>query len=122
MNKRKLIGFIIGLVLFSITITSLSYAYYSWKSSNTDITFNINDQYFKCDTDINSSVSGLAPVTDYRNGALQTFHVNNIANKDTTFSLSMNIESIDTALKDPSFKYKLMVDKTNGSNNCKTRI
>ena len=117
-NKRKIIGFIVGLILFSITVTSLSYAYYSWQSSNTDITFNINDQYFYCETDINSSISNLSPVNDYKDGVLHKFKVNNVANKDTTFSITMNISSIDDALKHESFKYKLVVDKTNGANNC----
>ena len=119
-DKKKLIGFILGLIMFSITVTSLTYAYYSWQSANTDITFNINDQYFYCETDIDSGISNLSPVNDYKDGVLHKFKVNNVANKNTTFSVTMNIESIDEVLKDPSFKYKLMVDKTNGSNNCQT--
>ena len=119
-NKRKLIGFIIGLIMFAVTVTSLTYAYYDWQSTNTNITFNVSDQYFSCETDIDSSISNLVPVTDYKNGVLHKFKVNNVANKNTTFSVTMNIESIDEVLKDPSFKYKLMVDKTNGSNNCQT--
>ncbi|MBQ6476826.1 MAG: InlB B-repeat-containing protein [Bacilli bacterium] len=117
-NKRKLIGFIVGLIMFAITVTSLTYAYYQWQSSNTNITFNVDDSYFYCETDINSSINNLIPVNDYKLGVLHKFKVNNIANKNTTFSITMNISSIDDALKDPSFKYKLMVDKTNGSNNC----
>ncbi len=119
-DKKKLIGFILGLIMFSITVTSLTYAYYSWQSANTDITFNINDQYFYCETDIDSSINNLSPVLDYKDGALYKFKVNNVANKNTTFSVTMNIESIDEVLKHESFKYKLMVDKTNGSNNCQT--
>ena len=117
--KRKILGAIIGILLFAATVVSFTYAYYSWRSSNTNITFNINDTYFYCETDIDSSVSSsLAPVTDYKNGQLHKFKVNNVANRDTTFSLSMNIISISDVLKSTDFKYKLMVDKTNGSNNC----
>ena len=118
MNRRKVIGAILGLILFSITVISITYAYYSWRSSNTDITFSIDDSYFYCETDIDSSVSSLAPTNDYRNGSVQTFHVNNVGRSDTTFSLSMNITSISDVLKDESFKYKLMLDPTNGSKNC----
>ena len=31
-NKRNLFGIILGIVMFSLTIISLMYAYYSWKS------------------------------------------------------------------------------------------
>ena len=91
--KRKILGAIIGILLFAATVVSFTYAYYSWRSSNTNITFNINDTYFYCETDIDSSVSSsLAPVTDYKNGQLHKFKVNNVANRDTTFSLSMNMK------------------------------
>ncbi len=118
MNKRKIIGFIIGLIMFAATVTSLSYAYYSWSSTNTDITFNLNDQYFYCETDIVSNISNLAPVNDYKQGVLHKFKVNNIANKETYFSITLDISAIDEPLKDESFKYIIYVDKTNGSHNC----
>ena len=94
LKYRKLIGTILGLILFSITVISITYAYYSWRSSNTDVTFNIDDSYFYCETNLDSSVSSLAPTNDYRNGSVQTFHVNNIGRSDTTFSLSMNLFGI----------------------------
>ena len=118
MNRRKLLGTIIGIILFMITVISFTYAFYSWRSSDTDVTFNINDSYFYCETDIDSSVSSLAPVTNYRSGSYQTFHVNNIGRSDVTFSLTMNITSISDVLKDQSFKYMLVYDPTNGSRDC----
>ena len=118
-DKRKLFGTILGLIMFSLTIVSLTYAYYSWRSSNTVVTFNIQDNVFFCETNINSSVSNLSPVNDYKQGTHQSFIVKNIGRQDTTFSLTMNVTNISSdVIKDESFKYRLMLDPTGGSNNC----
>ena len=117
-DKRKLFGTILGIILFGLTVMSITFAYYSWRSSNTDVTFSISDSTFTCETDLDSSISSLAPVTDYRNGTHQVFSVKNIGRSDTTFSLTMNISNISNVLKHPSFKYKLMLDPTNGSRDC----
>ena len=44
--------------------------------------------------------------------------LHNISGYDTRFSITMEITSIDDVLLTESFKYKLMVDLTGGSNNC----
>ena len=125
MDKRKIYGSILGGIIFLITILSFTYAFYYWRSSNTIVTFNISDSQFYCETDIDSSVSSLSPVLDYKDGSYQTFKVNNIGGSDTTFSLSMNVsicnnDSNDdcSVFQDESFKYKLMLDPTGGSRDC----
>ena len=120
MDSRKLLGTIIGFILFGLTITLASFAFYTWRGSNTDVTFNIGDSYFYCESGQTINQTGLSPVLDYKKGSYHTFKVNNIGKSDTKFSVTLNIKSIDDALKSESFKYKLMVDKTGGSNNCTT--
>ena len=48
-DKRKLFGTILGLILFSLTIISITYAYYSWKSENTNVAFSFDDNIFYCE-------------------------------------------------------------------------
>jgi len=118
MEKRKIYGTILGGIAFIAVIIAVTYARYAWQSSNTDLSFSISDSYFYCESGIESSVSSLSPVLDYRSGAVDSFWVNNIGMADTTFSISLNISSIDTSLKDKSFKYKIMLDSSGGSKNC----
>ncbi len=118
MNKKGVIGSLIGVLFFLSTCLLFSYASYTWKSDNTVVTFNFLDSYFYCESDLNVTMRNISPVLDYRAGPYQTFKVNNIGLKDTTFSLSLNIEEISNSLLTNSFKYKLVVDKTGGSNNC----
>ena len=123
-DKRKLFGTILGIIMFALTIISITYAYYSWKSSETTVTFNIDDDIFYCETDVDSSVGTnsdnvLAPVNNYRNGVRQSFIVKNIGRQNTTFSLTMNVTNISSdIIKHPTFKYKLVYDPTGGARNC----
>ena len=100
---------------------SFTFAYYTWRGNNTNLTFNISDSYFYCESGKDVNISGLSPVTDYRStSAIQEFGVNNVGRSDTRFSLNLKINSMDDSLKHESFKYKVMVDRTNGGNNCIT--
>ena len=98
-----------------ITVLSITYAFYNWKSSDTPVTFNISDSYFFCETDIPNNISSLAPVTSYKEGSYQAFNVNNIGRGDTTFSVTLNIPArydpnepnFSEVLRDPSFKFQL---------------
>ena len=119
-DKRKLFGTLLGTIAFAVMLLAVSYAYYTWKSTDTVVSITMDDPYFYCESGIESNITGLYPVTSYRDGGYQTFTVNNIGMSDTTFSLSMNITSISNALLSSEFKYKLYVDKTAGSNNCTT--
>lgn len=121
MDSRKLLGFAIGVLLFLATLLFGTFAFYSWKSGNTDVTFNIGDSYFYCETGQNVSETGLAPVLDYQSTTSKyTFKVNNIGKADTKFSVTLNISEISESLKSTSLKYKLMVDKTGSSSTCDT--
>ncbi len=116
--RKKIFGGVLGVFLFVCTILLGSYASYTWKSKDTDVTFNIGDAYFYCESGFEVAARGLSPVLDYRSGSYHTFKVNNIGKADTKFSVTLNIKSMDDALQNESFKYKLVVDKTGGSNDC----
>jgi len=117
LDPRKGVGIVIGIIFYSLCILAFSFAYYVWKSEDTDVVFNISDPYFYCESGIENNVGSLSPVLDYRLGSYDKFGVDNIGMYDTSFSVSMNISQMDDSLKNESFKYKLMVD-TSGVNDC----
>ena len=119
-DKRKFFGTILGIIIFIITALSITYAFYNWKSSDTPVTFNISDSYFFCETNIETNINSLVPDSNgnYKNGTYQAFVVNNIGRRDTTFSVSLNVQAISDVLKHESFKYKLLLDPTGGSKDC----
>ena len=117
-DKRKILGSILGSLMFLVVILALTYAFYIWRGDNTLVTFNINDSYSYCEVGEERTFEGIGPVLDYRDGIYQTFVVNNAGNSDTTFSLTLEITSIDEALLSESFQYKLVADTSGGSNNC----
>ena len=116
-NRRKIWGMALGIIIYVCTIVIATYSYYSWKSEDTLVTLNLNDSYYYCESDIDVVINSLSPVLVYRDETYQTFKVNNIGRQDTTFSLNLNISNIDESLLVDSFKHKLVVDKTGGSNN-----
>lgn len=119
MDKRKIYGTILGGIAFIAVIIAVTYARYVWRSTDTDLSFSINDSYFYCDSGIENNVSSLSPVLDYRStSGVESFLVKNVGRSDTTFSISLNISSIDSSLKDESFKYKIMLDSSGGNKNC----
>ena len=120
MDKRKFWGSILGTTMFLVMLLGLTYAYYTWRSTDTSLTFSISDAYFKCQSGIETHTTSLEPVNDYKLGSYQTFAVNNVGMTDTTFSLTMDITSIDEELIAEDVKYKLVVDETGGNNNCTT--
>ena len=128
-DKRKLFGTILGLIMFALTIVSITYAYYSWRSSNTIVTFNIQDNIFYCEHKDPNNTGGIAPVLDYKTGFFDSYIVKNIGRSDTTFSITIDILScLNNSNNGTStncseffrddFKYKVLLDPTGGSNNC----
>ena len=114
-DKRKLYGTIIGSLAFLAVILAFTYARYIWRSSDTNLSFNISDEYFYCESGFSETVTGLSPVSNYRENLddvfVQEFMVNNIGKSATTFSVSMKIdEATDSSLFNSSLKYKLVVN------------
>ena len=48
-DKRKILGSILGSLMFLVVILALTYAFYIWRGDNTLVTFNINDSYSYCE-------------------------------------------------------------------------
>lgn len=125
MDKRKLIGTIIGILLFVICIMGMSYAYYSWKSSNTEVSLTIEDVKFDFLTDSSVNASNIGPILDYKdsNYYIQAnknkylvstdFIANNEINAKYYMDVSLEITSISNSLKDESFKYVLLKGNSN---------
>ena len=121
MDKYKKFMYIgIFILLISLVGSAGTYAWFTWISpSNTSVTLsigNLADVTFTSGPDIN--ITNLAPVYNYTDGEKATFSINN---RDTTntflrYKVLLNINSIDTELKNPDLKYKLFSNNIEVSN------
>ena len=67
-TNRKLIGSIVGLIIFILCIAALTMAYYRWRSPNKNIEVGIHDGGIKYVYSANNNLlssNTLAPVTNY---------------------------------------------------------
>ena len=72
MDKRKLLGTIIGILLFALCVTGISYAYYSWKSNETEVSLTIEDVKFEFLTDSSVNATNIGPILDYKDSNYYT--------------------------------------------------
>ena len=109
MNKKKKIFLITGIsLLVLIAIVGGTYAWYVWTTGDSDTTkivagVGAATVTFDGGSDINAS---LRPVSDKSKGIIKNINVKG----DTTglvFNMYLDITSIDTGLKDESFRYEL---------------
>ncbi len=109
MNKKKKIFLITGIsLLVLIAIVGGTYAWYVWTTSDSDTTkivagVGAATVTFDGGSDINAN---LRPVSDKSKGIIKNISVKG----DTTglvFNMYLDITSIDTGLKDKSFRYEL---------------
>ena len=109
MNKKKKIFLITGIsLLVLIAIVGGTYAYYVWTTSDSDTTkivagIGAATVTFDGGSDISAN---LRPVSDKSKGIIKNINVKG----DTTglvFNMYLDITSIDTGLKDESFRYEL---------------
>ena len=109
MNKKKKIFLITGIsLLVLIAIVGGTYAWYVWTTSDSDTTkivagVGAATVTFDGGSDINAN---LRPVSDKSKGIVKNISVKG----DTTglvFNMYLDITSIDTGLKDESFRYEL---------------
>ena len=109
MNKKKKIFLITGIsLLVLIAIVGGTYAWYVWTTSDSDTTkivagVGAATVTFDGGSDINASIR---PVSDKSKGIVKNISVKG----DTTglvFNMYLDITSIDTGLKDESFRYEL---------------
>ena len=109
MNKKKKIFLITGIsLLVLIAIVGGTYAWYVWTTSDSDTTkivagVGAATVTFDGGSDISAN---LRPVSDKSKGIIKNISVKG----DTTglvFNMYLDITSIDTGLKDESFRYEL---------------
>ena len=107
-NKAKIYMIFSLVVLVIVVIVSGTYAYYVWTTSDSDTTkivagIGAATVTFDGGSDINAN---LRPVSDKSKGIIKNISVKG----DTTglvFNMYLDITSIDTGLKDESFRYEL---------------
>ena len=107
-NKAKIYMIFSLIVLVIVVIVSGTYAYYVWTTSDSDTTkivagVGAATVTFDGGSDINAN---LRPVSDKSKGIIKNISVK----ADTTglvFNMYLDITSIDTGLKDESFRYEL---------------
>ena len=107
-NKAKIYMIFSLIVLVIVVIVSGTYAYYVWTTSDSDTTkivagVGAATVTFDGGSDINAN---LRPVSDKSKGIIKNISVKG----DTTglvFNMYLDITSIDTGLKDESFRYEL---------------
>ena len=107
-NKAKIYMIFSLVVLVIVVIVSGTYAYYVWTTSDSDTTkivagVGAATVTFDGGSDINAN---LRPVSDKSKGIIKNISVK----ADTTglvFNMYLDITSIDTGLKDESFRYEL---------------
>ncbi len=107
-NKAKIYMIFSLVVLVIVVIVSGTYAYYVWTTSDSDTTkivagIGVATVTFDGGSDISAN---LRPVSDKSKGIVKNISVKG----DTTglvFNMYLDITSIDTGLKDESFRYEL---------------
>ncbi|MBR3162024.1 MAG: hypothetical protein IKF19_04765, partial [Bacilli bacterium] len=120
-GKRKIIGSIIGLIVFIICIASLTLAFYRWRSPDKDVDVGLHEggiKYVYSNNNILTSNS-LAPVTTYTNVSSSLLYTDytatNMTNSDSyKMTAILHINSISSGLQSNSFKWVLL--EGNGTN------
>ena len=113
-NNRKVIGTIIGLIIFISCAFYFTYAFYQWKSGNSDVNLTIKDstEGGECSNGPNVDVSNIGPVLNVRDGVKANFSVKNKSSSSISLTLGLQITSISNPLRVESFKYALYQDTT----------
>ena len=119
-SKRKVLGSVLGIIIFIICILSLSYAWYRWRSANTDVDIGIHEGGLKFVYSNNNILesSTLSPILDYKddtyytnnNGSLiyADYTTTNTTNDTYKMIIKLNITAISDVLKNSTFKWVLL--------------
>ena len=114
-DARKVVGTVIGIVIFVSCAFYFTYAWYQWKSGNSTVDLTIKDGSVECSSGPSVDVKNIGPVLNISDGVKTSFSVKNTGSVNVTLTLGLNITSISDSLKTESFKYALYQDTT-GSN------
>ena len=121
-KRRKLWGTIVGVVFFIVCMFSLTFAYYVWKSANTNVDVGIHDGGLKYVYKKSASIEGanLSPILDYTDSSyyadsnygkylIYTDYTATNTKSDTYMMYAkINIISMSDALKSTGFKWVLL--------------
>ena len=114
-DARKVVGTVIGIIIFISCAFYFTYAWYQWKSDNSTVDLTIKDGSVECSSGPSVDVKNIGPVLNISDGVKTSFSVKNTGSVNVTLTLGLNITSISDSLKTESFKYALYQDTT-GSN------
>lgn len=115
-DKRKVIGTVIGLIFFISCLAYFTYAWYEWRSGNNTVNLTIKDASIQCISGPDINVENIGPVLNLKDGVKANFNIKNDASSEVNITLGLNITSISSSLRTDSFKWALLQDTT-GTNN-----
>ena len=121
-SKRKLFGTIVGIIVFILCLLSLTFAYYVWKSANTNVDVGIHDGGLKYVYKSSANIEGanLSPILDYTDSSYYTdanygkyliysdYTATNTKSDTYMMYAKINIISMSDILKSTSFKWVLL--------------
>ena len=121
-KRRKLWGTIVGVVFFIVCMFSLTFAYYAWKSANTNVDVGIHDGGLKYVYKKSASIEGanLSPILDYTDSSYYAdsnygkyliysdYTATNTKSDTYMMYAKINIISMSDALKSTGFKWVLL--------------
>ncbi len=108
MDKRKLLGTVLGIIAFVTFAIYFTYAWYSWKSENSTVNLTIKDSSIECTVGPSVDVKNIGPVLNIEDGVKTSFSLKNTGSSELSVSVSLNITSISSALRVDSFKWALI--------------
>ena len=108
MNKRKFLGTIIGAIFWTMCIVYFTYAYYEWKSINTNVVLGIQDLATQCNKGPNVTVTNIGPIFNPSDGVKVKFSLINELTNAQNFNIQLNITSISDNLLIDDFKWLLI--------------
>ena len=121
-GKRKLFGTIVGVIVFILCLLSLTFAYYVWKSANTNVDVGIHDGGLKYVYKKSASIEGanLTPILDYTDSSYYAdsnygkyliysdYTATNTKSDTYMMYAKINIISMSDVLKSTGFKWVLL--------------
>ena len=115
-DKRKVIGTVIGIIFFISCLVYFTYAWYEWRSGNNTVNLTIKDSSVECTNGPSIEVKNIGPILSLKDGVKANFNIKNTGGEEINITLGLNITSISSSLRVSSFKWALLQDTT-GTNN-----
>lgn len=114
-DKRKVIGTVIGIIVFVSFALYFTYAWYEWRSSNNTVNLTIKDSSVECTNGPSVEVKNIGPVLSLKDGVKASFNIKNTGNEEINLTLGLNITSISSFLRVASLKWAVIRDITGES-------